>query len=386
MRRIAGLDGVRGIAVLMVVFFHTTHLSGLCLVDEIVWRATRGLWIGVELFFVLSGYLITGILLDSKGSSHYFRNFYARRALRIFPLYYAVIAAYIFILLLLPSVQQFGLKPLPLGGLYYWFYVSNWWFQQHQVLGVTWSLAIEEQFYLFWPLAVYLLNRRGLVIMCAINIAIATTFRILVYVANWQFIPWTATFLYLDMLSFGALLASELRNDCVFLTAWVKWWLAAIACVGLLAVVAVERGPLGAGFAILGHLLAGILFGLLIAVAATGSGPGWLLRLASAPILRTFGKYSYAIYLFHTTIDATVRRGLFGATTSGSVPMMFKVGSTQLVSQALYWCFISFFTLGAAWISWNVFEKHFLKLKGRFRYYEEPTGARQAAGLRDQGA
>lgn len=167
------LDGIRGMAILMVMWHHNTVLGHANPIDS-WYHAISGLGaFGVDLFFVLSGFLITGILYDSKvrgpqtfGS--YFGNFYARRTLRIFPLYYAVV---IFSLLILPHVGD-ALKHVtsPASAdliqtkldrfaqvkdydLYFWLYLSNFpiaitakWL--HGILGVSWSLAIEEQFYL----------------------------------------------------------------------------------------------------------------------------------------------------------------------------------------------------------------------------------------------
>src|SRR5712691_1332018 len=101
-RRLAGLDGLRGVAILAVILYHYTLVgAGDTLLDKVVGSAMSYGAYGVTLFFVLSGFLITGILLDAKGSNGYFRTFYARRVLRIFPLYYAVLVA---LLVIVPSI------------------------------------------------------------------------------------------------------------------------------------------------------------------------------------------------------------------------------------------------------------------------------------------
>src|ERR1700675_3186470 len=144
--RIPELDGIRGIAILTVLLYHVLcysmlhrSWSGLA---HVATRATENLAHGVDLFFVLSGFLITGILLDSRADPHYFRNFYARRALRILPLYYAVL---IVILLCYPNSGRYVLLSF--------FHLSN----ISPILGISmingamWSLSVEEHFYLVWP-------------------------------------------------------------------------------------------------------------------------------------------------------------------------------------------------------------------------------------------
>src|SRR5437870_557283 len=165
--RVRALDGLRGIAILMVMLYHQTVMVGSTGIDRFVGFWTLSGWIGVDLFFVLSGFLITGILSDSKGATGYFRNFYARRVLRIFPLYYGVVA---FSLLILPYIPHWKLENLArIKGdeLWYWTYLSNFSIAahaafRHGILDVSWSLSIEEQFYLMWPLLVLLLSRRSL--------------------------------------------------------------------------------------------------------------------------------------------------------------------------------------------------------------------------------
>src|SRR3984885_7746101 len=151
-RQIPALDGIRGLAIIWVVLHNATgipltlpasrwlHLFPLL--------ASRG-WIGVQLFFALSGFLITAGLLDSQRTAHYFRNFYAKRALRILPLYYAVLFALLVVLphLITPRSHYSHEDQAAL-----WLFVLNWTNLQPYGFGHFWSLAVEEQFYLFWPL------------------------------------------------------------------------------------------------------------------------------------------------------------------------------------------------------------------------------------------
>src|SRR3981081_3459715 len=180
--RIRGLDGLRGIAILLVMIYHQTVAVGSTPVDRFVGFWTLSGWVGVDLFFVLSGFLITGILYDSRGSTGYFRNFYARRVLRIFPLYYAVVALSLFILPHLPHWKLDSLARINGDELWYWTYLSNFSIGAHSefrhgILDISWSLAIEEQFYLTWPILVLLLSRRWLVTLCCALFVLALAWR-----------------------------------------------------------------------------------------------------------------------------------------------------------------------------------------------------------------
>jgi peptidoglycan/LPS O-acetylase OafA/YrhL len=157
------LDTLRGIAVLLVLFFHgfgfgfRYGLEGLSEFPKLFVAATLPGWIGVNLFFVLSGFLITGILLDTKTRPDYYRRFYTRRALRILPLYYAV-------LLLLAVLTRTGLVSRHASWVFLglsFFYLSNVTVLLGVAMqyGVLWSLAVEEHFYLLWPGVVRRLSR-----------------------------------------------------------------------------------------------------------------------------------------------------------------------------------------------------------------------------------
>src|SRR5437762_3573688 len=152
--RLPQLDAIRGVAILMVIFHNQTPKYPSLHLQHIFANG----WMGVDLFFVLSGFLITGILIDTKQSEGYFRNFYARRCLRIWPLYYALIVfMFVVVPVLRPSEAHTVFeKSSPWWG--YPLFLQNFLIKiptnATGPLAVTWSLAIEEQFYLVWPLIV----------------------------------------------------------------------------------------------------------------------------------------------------------------------------------------------------------------------------------------
>src|SRR6478735_7238859 len=170
-KHVPALDGLRGVAILVVMLFHMAMVPPIGRVASVWASVTHFGGLGVDIFFVLSGFLITGILLNAREQPHYFRNFYARRALRIFPLYYAVV---FLSLVVLPrampwTVAKFG--TVNREAVWYWFHLSNFAIARrgafvHGVLDVSWSLAIEEQFYLIWPAIVLFASRTGLRLLC----------------------------------------------------------------------------------------------------------------------------------------------------------------------------------------------------------------------------
>jgi peptidoglycan/LPS O-acetylase OafA/YrhL len=212
------LDGVRGLAVLIVVIHYSVWIAETS--QLLLMKLTSSIlatgWVGVQLFFVLSGFLITGILLDAKGKARYFSSFYFRRMLRIFPRYCIVVAL---ILVVAPRLawNEAWADAVRQGHRWaHWFYVQNWITSSpgFDALSHTWSLAVEEQFYLVWPLVVWLLGRRGLTWLCGFAMAGTPCISLALRQSGWD--PNTAyefTIARWDALAAGALVAILVRDD-----------------------------------------------------------------------------------------------------------------------------------------------------------------------------
>src|SRR5436190_14494061 len=151
---IPALDGIRGLAILMVMLFHySPELDRSNPIERVAGSFCGYGWTGVDLFFVLSGFLITGILLESRAAGNYFSSFYMRRVLRIFPAYYLSLGL---MFLVVPKIDSGGLRLLPSAHdrWMYVFYAQNWvgifHYPGQMIVTPYWSLAVEEQFYLVW--------------------------------------------------------------------------------------------------------------------------------------------------------------------------------------------------------------------------------------------
>jgi peptidoglycan/LPS O-acetylase OafA/YrhL len=343
---IPAIDGLRGIAILGVIFFHL----GLPFFN-------LG-WAGVELFFVISGFLITRILLNTRREENYFKRFYIRRTLRIFPIYYVVLLLYTAVMIISAS-NEFHALP------FYYVYLQTipqlkTEFRIMPMLSHTWTLAIEEQFYLIWPLAVLLLRGKKLLIVSAVLIATALGLRFisLKYANPFLVDGWIGV--QLDVLVAGALLAyaaSQTTNRNHF--ARVVSTVFVIGTVGLMVLITI-LGP--SAFwtpKIWGRTWPGPLvisamaccfFGL---VGFTAIGHPWTRWLEFKP-LRRWGKISYGIYLYHPYILRFVNE----------TAAHLHLGKNRLISISLLLTKLGLVYL-TAWISWQLIEKPILQLKGR---------------------
>jgi|GEM_PF-123312 len=397
------LDGLRALAIIGVIGLHFGNVikhsqaaAGGPVALGLFKVFHHGAW-GVDLFFVLSGYLITGILYDAKGQAQYFRNFYARRTLRIFPLYYGVLAIELLILLIIKFgfphawLRLHNPQKLWTAMPWFWSYTTNIgmdFFHVHAVLqGHFWSLAVEEQFYLVWPLLVFFLPWRALVRACLALVALAFALRFLLAGIGNSFAAYSFTPCQFDALGLGALIALAVRNPLSH--AWMgKYALRVGVAAGLLTLavivsaVAFQLDPTFLGtqnvrlavgathaarvrFGSDAWLSAGlyapldVAFAALLAAVVTGSSAG-LQRIFSWKPLRALGGYSYGLYVFHFIVFMILGNLLIhfprirNATTNQMLPAIGLLLTNLVISLTL------------AVVSFHLYEKRFLKLKRNF--------------------
>lgn len=367
-RYMPGLDGLRGLAILAVMllhycFWYENALSASS-IGRLYVKVARNGWMGVELFFVLSGFLITGILLDSKGSPRFFRNFYARRTLRIFPLYYGVLVLVYLVLPLTPLAPRCIEAARP-HQAWLWLYGTNfavyrlgWGIPNPSPLIVThfWSLAVEEHFYLVWPLIVYLTSKRSLVPVAIALIITPLACRHWIIMHHLRSTAYLLTPVKTDTLAMGALLAVAFR------TCTARQIFRILRPMGICAAVLVFGNRI-AGGAFRIHLLnftdptlLAVFFSWLVAEGTRQDARSIFVRLLANSPLTTLGKYSYGMYVIHQLIDQVLYQSVGTRLPHlGAVP-----------EAILYFCIAAAITFAAALVSFHCYEKWFLRLK---RYY-----------------
>ena len=371
---IPALDGIRGMAILLVLGFHllwSNWVTGSRVLDIVVRFRSSG-WVGVDLFFALSGYLITGILLETANTPDFFRNFYARRALRIFPLYYVAL----FLLVLgfhptsLAAARPFLILATYLQNTPLWWYghvpglVAN--FTSH-----LWSLAVEEQFYLVWPLVILLLpSRRALLWLAAAIVVLSPALR---YVLLTHGAPFQATYKLTicrsDSLLAGAWLATALRGPhraAILRFAPVTLVLGILSCL----TIAFTNGSFdfqnSRAVNVFGYSALAITGTSLIAVALSPST--WIARALRWRVLRFFGQYSYGLYILHQIVAAAFEYRFGG-------PLRATIHS-KILLHLVFPAVVLAITIPAAMFSYHFFERPFLRLK---RFFDAEPKPRQTS-------
>jgi peptidoglycan/LPS O-acetylase OafA/YrhL len=369
-KRIPQLDGLRGIAVLSVVLFHYVlsipfSKGGIGSRFQNCFRLGE---YGVDLFFVLSGFLIGGILLDSRESPRYFRTFYLRRFHRIFPLYYLWLAFYIVLGLSVFSHLPASIRAAWTGwrpAVVYALFLQN--LVPKQLLGISaawlgplWSLAVEEQFYLLMPLAVRFLPKRRLAQLLVAIILLSPLQRAVV--GTWVYprsVPYMATPLRADALAMGVLLAIALRNQ-----AWqariarnLRSLYAAVVLLGSVLIYISARGgvPDNRTRAILVSLM-GAWFAAIILLALVQPQGTWA-GFCSLPVLRRLGGVSYCIYVIHLPVS-TICLALLHS-VPGTQSVGFDVAGVVLA------CVITWIL---ARISWRYLESPMIRRGHAYQY------------------
>lgn len=349
------LDGLRGIAILLVVIHHNFDTGGIFFFG----------WLGVDLFFVLSGFLITDILLRTVNQPGYLKNFYMRRVLRIFPLYYLVliIVLLIFPLLKLPGVNiQFYTE----NQIWLWTYLQNWLYIFKFQYGSTillhfWSLAVEEQFYILWPFIVLLIRKpKWLLAFVLLLLILVNVTRLTVWFMQ---IPGFAyanfhLFTRVDGICAGAMLAILFRIDASFLRRRIWLIVTILALLNFLFYFISDRfTPRLPFLAFVGYTTFAVIFAYIAYEAILGEIK--IINLVCTNrILTFFGKISYGLYvyhwpvyvLWHAKLKTSLSEFLFSGWVAGIISSVLITALAILISV----------------ISYRFFESYFLNLKKRF--------------------
>lgn len=379
LHHLKALDGIRGFAILMVLATHCfeSNTVGRGFALHLVGQALECGRFGVDLFFVLSGFLITGILIDTRHDPRFFKNFFGRRALRIFPLYYGVLGTLLICTMIL-HWRWDGMAPLLLT------YLQNLRPFAIDTLAVGpgislfhfWSLAIEEQFYLLWPLVVYALrgSLRGVAFFTLLGSGVVLLLRLWL---TFEHTPYLWIHMSLptraDSLLLGGLLAAAYRSG----PAWrqvSRWSSPVCAMLGFCIFFPIFRWNIMAGpavwFIALRYTALAVFFAALIGASLQIRSP--VNRLFEMRWLRALGKYSYGIYVLHVLVLSLVRLPLRAALLHTTGSKGLAVVGSGVVSILL--------SCVAAWLSYQLVEKRFLRLKRYFSYaVVEP--ARTGPGL-----
>jgi peptidoglycan/LPS O-acetylase OafA/YrhL len=362
------LDGIRGIAILAVLLFHfiaPENKDGFANA-AVSWLFAYGA-LGVDLFFVLSGFLITGILFDARTDEHYFRNFYMRRLLRIFPLYYGVLVIIFLVLPLFPGLSGTELSGLREHQAWAWLYAVNIYLAIHDgwVLSYIehfWSLAVEEQFYLIWPLAVWLLAAKPRVFLTFSFLVAAMSFvgRIVASLAGaGPVVIEVLTPFQLDALAMGGFFAVYLRQPGG--EAGTRRLILPMALAGF-ALLLIQFG--GRHLTTRGNALESLRGGafhlLLAALLLKGLlGPvssAWSRCLLSRP-LAFLGKYSYGVYVYHHFFS------YYFTSQHTNVILAARLGCSNMTALLLQAAAGIAASVAIAWLSFEFFEQYFLRLK-----------------------
>jgi peptidoglycan/LPS O-acetylase OafA/YrhL len=366
--RLPVLDGIRGLAVLVVVVHNSAWIGRKAdtLAAKLFTAAAASGWVGVQLFFVLSGFLITAILLDSVGRPDYFSRFYIRRSLRIFPLYYAVLGVSVLVAFRLRATNDLAAHVVERQAAY-WLYLSNW--IEPFGRGVTlfahlWSLAIEEQFYLVWPAVVWLLGSRRLTLLCVGLVCTGPLVRLGLHAAGFPSgALYSFTVARWDALATGALTAIIVRDANrarVFLPRLPR---AAAVLVALLVALALRQHGFHGGelpVQLFGQTLISLLSAALLfwAIAEASPQTGPLRRLFSHGILPQVGTYSYAIYLLHYPLHRLLQPSVADWVNAAA-------GAAYVGRLVAYCSCIVGLAYLAARVTWLLVERPCLRLKDR---------------------
>jgi peptidoglycan/LPS O-acetylase OafA/YrhL len=347
------LDGLRGLAILLVVVYHNFGF-----IDYFFFG-----WLGVDLFFVLSGFLITNILLRSAGTKNYLRNFYMRRVLRIFPLYYLSLLIF---LVILPSFSRFSgdFSYYTNNQWWLWTYLQNWLYifkpsDAADILHHLWSLAVEEQFYLIWPLVILLVRKpKYLLLLMATVLLTVIVLRFIIWDQKIENLAYfnLYTFSRIDGIAIGSMLALLQNINLNFLKRHTTAIVLSLAAANFIFYFINSRYAFSFPYlAIVGYTTFAVMFALLVNEAVTRES-----RLVNIlfdnPLLRFLGKISYGFYVFHWPVYILLKPVILEWLGKVNFPYINITSSFICTGAGLLISILSF----------RYFENWFLRKKTRF--------------------
>lgn len=356
--KIPALDGVRGLAVLLVLLSHFFLVEFWT--NERAYVLAQAGWLGVDLFFVLSGFLITGILLDSRHNKHYWSSFYKRRVLRILPLYFFVVTVTWLTILFIEKT------PDRLQGYdsFAWFFtftpniamaLKGNWLSHSNVFNLNhlWSLAVEEQFYIFWPFLVRFLPVRWLAGLCFCIVFFSTPLRH--WVAGEQGVNSVASYVLpftrMDGLAAGSFLAVFFRLDLHHFIPFDKWIVRIVLCWTGWEIAQIFLH----GTELRLYNLSALFFASILYLSLNTDRNALIRWVCENTFLRHLGTYSYGLYVFHQMF-------IFEWENWFAKPLLHS-GLPLALSQTIYVLLAFSGTYLLARLSWVLIERPFLKLK-----------------------
>ena len=349
------LDGLRGVAILLVVFLHNFGFMNYFFFG----------WLGVDLFFVLSGFLITQILLETVSKPYFLKNFYIRRLLRIFPLYYLLL---IICLLILPHfLNHLNFNYYTSNQFWFWTYFQNWLYifktpYGDKILLHTWSLAVEEQFYLVWPLTILLFKKPKILLAVVLIVLISVG---VVRYAIWSFkiedLAYSSlyTFTRIDGICIGCILALLMKIDPGFLRKYTTLIVLLMAAINFGFYFLNHENAFTLPYlAFVGYTTFAVLFGILVYEAAAGESK-IIQLLFNNRILKFFGKISYGLYVYHWPVYVFLFP-FFDDLFISHTNLSYKIAA---IGSGLT---VTIIAIVLSLLSYHLFEKRFLQLKKRF--------------------
>ncbi len=355
-------DGVRGLAILLVILSHSYQSFFQSSLDRFWYRVSTAGWIGVDMFFVLSGFLITRILIQSRQTPLYFQTFYIRRALRIFPLYALFLCFFFGAIPFFPNLSSlfsidrshFFWHLLFLSNLYF----SYLGFYPGHIVDISWSLSIEEQFYLFWPLLVWKSPLKNLRLVCFSLLSLSIG---LIFFQVVSHTPLNSTYFFTLTRWHGILCGSALATIILDPVA-SKYFYSKIDLIFnlscLLSILSFSQGIHTTSLLVqlLGFPSYAIFFTALLAKLNFNT-KGLLLSFFNLKGLRYLGKYSYGLYLTHQPIIILIEKILPSYIRHSALSSVPLVGTLLFQSVSIFICLL------CAYLIYHGFEVYFLNLK-----------------------